>query len=139
MKPRERQSVWCCGSNYQRWRFYGDAFPVKPRSHYKHHTHCVHCGQELVWPESRLRAMKPAEKKEHRRKIELAAQRRLVARRAEQGLTSRGHRPRRSAPVWSDFERAWRAERATMGVIELAEPECGRLRYEEWSKSRRSL
>lgn len=42
--PRERQSVFCCGKNYQRWRFKGDAFPDIVR-------HCEICGQEIVWPE----------------------------------------------------------------------------------------
>ena len=115
MKTRERQSVWCCDVSYQRWRFIGREFPGT------HHTHCVHCGAGLVWPETRQRAMKPDEKAEHRRKIELTAQRRLVARRAEQGLTSRGHRPLRRAPVLNEIERAWRSERAAMGVIEAKE------------------
>jgi hypothetical protein len=131
MKPRERQSVWCCDSNYQRWRFLGREFPNT------HQTHCVHCGQELVWPESRVRAMSPDQRAEHQRKIWLAGQRRLVARRAEQGLTSRGHRPLRRSPVLNEVERAWRAERSAMGVIEIADPIAGCLRYGEGPRNGR--
>jgi hypothetical protein len=42
-RPRERQSVWCCGASYQRWRFKGEQFQDAPR-------YCDLCGQQILWP-----------------------------------------------------------------------------------------
>lgn len=41
---RERQSVYCCGKNYQRWRFKGQKFPdARP-------ARCSICDNEILWP-----------------------------------------------------------------------------------------
>ncbi|NOS72031.1 MAG: hypothetical protein HOP33_19150 [Verrucomicrobia bacterium] len=111
---RERQSVWCCGVSYQRWRFVGREFPGT------HHTHCVHCGGELVWPEVLERPLKQHEKQARTRGNALRCYYRRAARFVEQKLTTRGER-RLRAPSISDFERAWQHERAAMGDVSVAQ------------------
>ena len=113
---RERQSVWCCGVSYQRWRFVGREFPGT------HHEVCVHCGKRLVWPETLARPLAAAEKLERMRGNALRCYHRRAERFAEQQLTSRGER-RLRAPNISDLERAWKREREAMG--DLALPEFG--------------
>lgn len=46
---RDHQSIWCCGKNYRRWRFFGRPFPVSFKSM------CAVCGCPLNWPEMRMK------------------------------------------------------------------------------------
>ena len=110
---RERQSVWCCGSNYQRWRFVGREFPGT------HHTTCIHCGKVLDWPEGR-EYLTTAFRQEARQKTFRSAYLRRADRHELAGKTRHGqvpkYRPRRSAQ-----ELAWRELRAEMGEIKAPE------------------
>ena len=86
-KLRDRQSVWCCGRNYQRWRFRLRDWAAG------HHTHCCVCGQPLAWPPSRIFPV-PNPKRAAREFY-----RRRSARFLGLGLTSRGTVPTRAIPV----------------------------------------
>ncbi len=81
---RERQSVWCCGVNYQRWRFVTRDWPGT------HYTHCCTCGRALPWP-----AKQPYHRPNPRR-ASREAKRREAAKFTAQGLTTRGTVRRRS-------------------------------------------
>lgn len=122
-RPRERQSVWCCGKNYQRWRFVGREFPGT------HHETCVACGQELVWPETRAYLSADFKAASRKKTFREAYHRRAEKFRAQR-LTAHGSR-RRRAPSISDLERAWGNFRAGLGEIKIPEVQCARLRGDE--------
>jgi hypothetical protein len=88
--PRERQSIWCCDLNYQRWRFVGKPFPGT------HHAHCIKCGEALRWTQYR----KIPARKIWRNSYERRRDRFLVA-----GLSSRGGARRRALLPMSKAER----------------------------------
>jgi len=106
---RVRQSAWCCGRNYQRWRFLHGEFPGT------HHEVCVHCGKPLVWPSYR-----PSSKQDRARLAWREYQRRRVAALVRQGLTAKGEIRKRRATI-SLQELAWRDLRAEMGDIIVPE------------------
>lgn len=105
---RVRQSVWCCGRNYQRWRFIHGEFPGT------HHQTCVQCGQALNYDAY----FRPRSIKDRARLASRAYQRRQVAAFAQLGLTSKG-RPRQRRASVSALEISWRQFRAAMGDITI--------------------
>lgn len=122
---RERQSVWCCGRSYQRWRFVGGEFPGT------HHELCPHCLQPLRWPETFARALSKLEKRERRKAIELAAYHRRAVKAELAGLTRHGTKPHggHGRVTRTPLDLAWQAERAAMGEIEVPEITATKLRY----------
>lgn len=113
---RERQSVWCCGRNYQRWRFIGREFPGT------HHRECVHCGQLLIWPPANDLPAKPRihprsanERQRANRRAAANRYRRLAGKFLRQGLTTRGQPRQRRASV-SPLELAYQDFRETINV-----------------------
>lgn len=97
---RIRQSAWCCGKNYQRWKFknsYSD-FPSNSP------THCIDCGQPL---EFRKVTNPTLDRYNRNRLINLEA-----------GRTCLGTKPRRkNFNIPTGLDKAWRAARAEMGQI----------------------
>jgi ribosomal protein L34E len=97
---RSRQTAWCCGNNYQRWRFIGAAFPSTGK------THCDTCGKPLNFI-----------KRQSINEIEMSAYFRKRAERLEQGLTCHGTQPkRRNFNINTPLERAWKGLRSTFAA-----------------------
>jgi len=87
---RSRTSAWCCGHNYQRWRFInlGRRYPGN------HPTHCPTCGQPLVY----RRIKKATLDRYYRNRSKLWAA----------GLTTLGAKPRRkNFNIRTPLEKDW--------------------------------
>jgi len=95
---RIRQSAWCCGQNYQRWRFRGsNEFPPGG------HTHCRVCGQLLFFK----KITKPTLDRYYRQR-----EKNLNA-----GRTCLGTKPlRTNFNIPTSTDKAWRATRAGIQV-----------------------
>lgn len=113
---RERQSVWCCGLNYSRWRFIGREFPGT------HMEKCCRCEKRLRWPapnntlKLRFQPMDAGEKREANRRNSLARYHRRAQEFIRLGLTSHGTR-RKRRPSISPLELAWRASGLGISTI----------------------
>ena len=97
---RSRTSAWCCGHNYQRWRFPSGRYP-------NNKTHCPDCGRPLIF-----------------RKIKNPTLDRYFRNRAKNladGRTCHGTAPRRTNfNIPTPLEKAWRAFRAAADGARLA-------------------
>jgi len=103
---RIRQSAWCCGQNYQRWRFRGKSeYPPG-------HTHCCICHQPLVFKN----VTKPTLDRYYRQR-----EKNLNA-----GLTCFGKKPRRANfNIPTPTDKAWRNARAGMEVPDQSWDQAG--------------
>lgn len=100
---RSRQTAWCCGRNYQRWRFFHRAFPSGGK------THCEECGKPLNFV-----------KRKSVNEIEIQAYHRKRAERLENGLTCHGAKPRRrNFNISTPLEKAWTIWRSAINVSML--------------------
>jgi len=110
---RIRESAWCCGQNYQRWRF-ANSYAEFPAGHvYKTgnvrvpgHTHCRVCGKPLVF----RKVTKPSLDRYYR----------LRAANLDAGLNCSGTKPRRkNFNIPTPTDKAWRELRSSMSVVVL--------------------
>ena len=94
LKRRQRQSVWCCDVNYQRWRWQAHRYEPWP---VRGHTHCAKCGNPLAWPEPLVSCQDAVSLAQAGARRSLRAYHRKADRNLDAGLTANGGERQRAS------------------------------------------